>query len=568
MNEIKKQWLIAPRIPPSVEEELENFSPILRQILYNRGYANEGNARKYLQSIPPFETNPFTLVGMSEAVERIKSALDRRETIVIYGDYDVDGITATALMVQFLRRLGITVNAYIPNRFDEGYGLNIEALEQLHSQGLKLVVTVDCGIRSLEEAEFAKNIGLDLIICDHHHPGRILPSATAIIDPKQEGDTYPEKNLAGVGLAYKLASALAQALKRNDINVDNYLDLVALGTVADLAPLIDENRSLVRQGLEKIRTPKRQGLLSLMGVSGVDYRTISASDIGYILGPRLNAAGRLDTALDAYTLLTTKDLKTAGMIAQSLDNQNRKRQKLTKEIQNKAEELVISDDPDALLLFAAHEEFHPGVVGLAASRMADRYYRPAIVAHKDIEFTRGSCRSIPEFHITEALDQCAELLERHGGHASAAGFTVKNENLEQLKERLLSLATEALSEKDLQPTLNADAEVQLSDLRQELLLDLRQIEPTGYGNPQPLFVSRELKPINYRAVGRDGSHLKLKVTDGWLTYDAIAFQQGEWYSKMTNRIDILYSFELNEYRGQRSFQLNIRDLRPTTLSRS
>jgi single-stranded-DNA-specific exonuclease len=271
----------------------------------------------------------------------------------------------------------------------------------------------------------------------------------------------------------------------------------------------------------------------------------------------------LDTALDAYNLLITKDVSKAALIAQSLDIQNRKRQTLTKEIQKKAEEIALVDDPESLLLFAAHEEFHPGVVGLAASRMVDRYYRPAVVAHKDIDFTRGSCRSIPEFHITDALDECADLLERHGGHASAAGFTVKNEKLEQLKVRLSAIADGLLLKEELQPTLHADAEVQLSDLRIELLEDLKQLEPTGYGNPQPLFVSRGLKSLDCRVVGKDGAHLKLKVSDGWLTYDAIAFRQGDWFGNMPERIDILYSFEINEYRGQRSFQLNIRDILPT-----
>jgi single-stranded-DNA-specific exonuclease len=461
------------------------------------------------------------------------------------------------------------VEGYIPNRFDEGYGLNNEALDSFKESAVSLVITVDCGIRSIEEAEHAREIGLDLIITDHHHPGDQLPPAAAVLNPKQPGDAYPDKNLAGVGIAYKLALALLSELRRTgdrlaaDFDETQLLDLVALGTVADLAPLTAENRHLVRSGLNAIRSPRRQGLQALMGVCGLVPSRIKASDIGFVLGPRLNAAGRLDSALASFELLTTEDLFEAGRLAQQLDNQNRERQKITHEIQALAEQIALAEDPQSPLLFAAHEDFNPGIVGLVASRLNERYYRPAIVAHHGPSHTRASCRSIPEFHITEALDQCEDLMEHHGGHAAAAGFTVRNENLKALVSCLRSIAEEQLSGLDLRPVLNADLEIQLSNLVPEILEQLEIIQPTGYGNPQAVFVSRELKVNDHRLVGRDGSHLKLTVSDGWVTYDAIAFRQGHWHADMPLFVDLMYTFEKNEFNGKENLQLKVKDLKPS-----
>ena len=354
-----------------------------------------------------------------------------------------------------------------------------------------------------------------------------------------------EKELAGVGLAYKLISALMT----DTINPDSYLDLVAIGTVADLAPLVGENRALVRKGLDLLRHPHRQGVMALIGVSGLNPNRIKSSDIGFVLGPRLNAAGRLESALAALNLLTTSDVYQAAELAQRLDNQNRERQQITRIIQAQAEQLALAEDPDALLLFAADPDFNPGVVGLAASRLTDRYYRPSIVAHQGEEYTRASCRSIKEFHITEALDQCSDLLVRHGGHAAAAGFTVNNKDLPELVDRLQEIAREELSQLDLRPTIQADVEIPLSELKPEILEFLELLQPTGYGNPQAHFVSRNLKVTRSRTVGKDNNHLKLTVTDGRITYDAIAFRQGYWEGLLPPRVDLLYVFETNHYSG-------------------
>jgi len=563
-----KHWNIPPLISPEADSALSKFPPILRQILFNRGYPTDAEARAYLNAKPDFNPDPFQMTGMREAVDRIRFAIQMKEPIAIYGDYDVDGVTSTALLVETLNFFNADVRGYIPNRFEEGYGLNNNALDELKANGVKLVITVDCGIRSPNEASYARALGLDLIISDHHHPAEgDLPPALAVINPKQRGDIYPDKDLAGVGIAYKIAEALIndgqQQTSNNEQQLYGLLDLVALGTVADLAPLVGENRILVRKGLRQMKQTMRQGLFSLAAVSDIKLSKVNAGNIGFSLGPRLNAAGRLKEALAAYELLITKDASRAGQLAQELNIQNRERQSITREMQTQAEAIALADDPKAYLLFAAHEDFNSGVIGLAASRLADTYYRPAIVASRGDEETRGSCRSIPEFHITDALDKCSDLLVRHGGHAAAAGFTVRNENLSELVTRLKSIAADQLSNTDLKPTVTADAEVSLVDVRPELFETcLKYLEPTGYGNPNAAFVARNVKVKSSRTIGADAKHLKLLLEDDdGYTHDAIGFRFGEWQKKMPPRVDILFTYEVNEYNGRIGYQLNLKDLK-------
>jgi single-stranded-DNA-specific exonuclease len=565
-----KRWLIAAPITPAADAQLEKFPPILRQILFNRGYATDTEARAFLRADANFDTSPFQMAYMESAVERILYAIDHDEPVAIYGDYDVDGVTATALLVLALRALGANVREYIPNRFDEGYGLNTEALDALKAEGICLVVTVDCGIRSPAEAAYARSIGLDLIISDHHHPDDHMPSSFAVINPKQVGDNYPDKDLAGVGIAYKIAQAL---FERRPKTVDGgassdflarLLDLVALGTVADLAALVGENRMLVRKGLQQIRATQRQGLFSLAAVSDLTLSRTTAMNIGFMLGPRLNAAGRLDSALASFKLLTTASPIEAGQLAQQLDVQNRERQTLTRKIQAQAEALALADDPDASLLFAAHPDFNSGVVGLAAARLAETYYRPAVVGQTLGDMTRCSCRSIPEFHITDALDQCRDILVRHGGHAAAAGFTVQNEHLSELITRLKAIAAEKLDGRALRRTLAADIEIPLGDLTFEVLKYLDYLQPTGYGNPDAVFVSRNVQVKSSRTVGQEGKHLKLTLTDplSRLTFDAIGFRLGDQLPGLPPRVDVLYAFEANEFNGRTTLQLNLKDIKP------
>lgn len=573
-----KRWLIPPRITPEADSALSAFPPLLRQILFNRGYATDAEARAFLKADPGFNTDPFQMQGMDSAVERIRHAIQRREPMAIYGDYDVDGVTATALMVSALRALDGDVRGYIPNRFDEGYGLNNDALEHLKADGVKLVITVDCGIRSPDEALHARTLGLDLVITDHHHPAEdALPPALAVINPKQPGDVYPDKDLAGVGLAYKLVEALVNHGRRtmddsqssmvHDFPLNVLLDLVALGTVADLAPLVGENRSLVRQGLRQMRAATRQGLFALANVADLTLAKVNAGHIGFMLGPRLNASGRLESALASFELLTTTDVFRAGQLAQQLDVQNRQRQTLTRQTQEQAEALAMSEDPDGFLLFAVHESFNAGVVGLAAARLMESHYRPAVVAAMNGDETRASCRSIPEFHITDALDQCADLLVRHGGHAAAAGFTVKNGNLPALVKRLKSIAAEKLGGQDLRPTLTADAQVSLTHIRPELIKALGYLDPTGYGNPDAAFVALDVKVKQARTVGAEGRHLKLVLEDeqGY-SHDAIGFRLGHLQPELPKRVDLLFTYEVNEYNGRVGYQLNLKDVKPAETS--
>jgi single-stranded-DNA-specific exonuclease len=562
MTQHSQRWIVAERLSPEADLALREYPPIFRQILANRGYTTFSSADQYLKAEIPKDGDAPAMLGISEAVDRIRFAIRTHQPIAIYGDYDVDGVTATALLTHLLKELGADVRGYIPNRFDEGYGLNNEALQALYDSGVRLVITVDCGVRSLPEAEYAAHIGLDMIITDHHHPADELPQAVAIINPKQPADPYPEKNLAGVGLAYKLGCALAAG---HDLQVESYLDLVALGTVADLAPLRGENRALVRSGLNLLRRPHRQGVLSLISAAGLKVADLTAHQIGFTLGPRLNAAGRLDSALAALDLLLTDDLQTAGRLAQQLDDQNRERQALTREIQELAEKHAWDETNPGWLLFAADPAFNPGVVGLAASRLSERHYRPAIVAHQGEQVTRASCRSIPEFHITDALDECAELMEHHGGHAAAAGFTVRNERLPELIQRMQEIAARQLSGVDLRRSLHADIELPLSDLKPYIIDYLKWLEPTGQENATARFVSRKLKVSRAYTVGREGNHLRLEVSDGMITYSAIAFHQGDRLDVLPKRIDLMYQYELNQYNGRSTLQLNVIDMKNSSL---
>ncbi len=558
---MQTHWQIQAPLTPEADDALVKFPPVLRQLLFNRGYATDAAARAFLKAAPAHDMSPWKLKDMDIAIPRILEAIESKEKIVIYGDYDVDGVTSSALLVQLLRAYDADVDVYIPNRFSEGYGLNMDALSQLAKNDVDLVITVDCGIRSLDEAEHARGLGLDLIVTDHHHPGEILPKALAVVNPKQEEDIYPEKMLAGVGIAYKIAQALLEKKPANGITPEHLLDLVALGTVADLAPLEGENHALVRKGLRVMKNAQRQGLVSLAAVSGVNIKEVNAMNIGFSLGPRLNAAGRLDSALRAYELLVEDDFMKAGGMAQELEIQNQTRQKITREMQESAEAIALASEKDALLLFAASPDFNPGVVGLAASRLADEHYRPAIVGYVDEETTVCSCRSISEFHITDALDECADLLVRHGGHAAAAGFTIRNENVGAFLKRMREIAAEKLAGVDLRPVLVADMELALESLSFEMLEHLNYLEPTGYGNPRPVFVSRNLRVKSSRTVGKDQSHLKLTVTDEKSTLDAIAFRLGHLKTDLPARIDLLYTFEVNEWNGRKSLQLNVKDIK-------
>ena len=578
MKPQSKRWIVAPKVSIAHLARLSHVSPLIVQILANRGVTDPIMVDAFLNGEARTD-NPFLIQGMNEAVERIRRAIRQGERIAVYGDFDADGVTSTALIVQVLSALGAFVRPYIPHRVDEGYGLNNRALAELAREGQRLVITVDCGIRSWDEVAFANRLGLDVIVTDHHSIGPELPPALAAINPKRPDCPYPFKGLAGVGLAYKLAQALLRSQqqvpirgsKSPGVELDeaDLLDLVALGTVADLAPLLDENRSLVQRGLMKLNQPQRPGLQAMMALAGVAPGQVTAMTIGFVLGPRLNAAGRLDSAMMSYELLQTDDVFKASQLAQQLDQLNTRRQHLTAEAVEQAVTQIEADGGEEYVLMAGSQGFLAGIVGLVAGRLVEQYYRPALVMELGERTSRGSARSIAEFDITSALDLCAAdgLLVRHGGHAAAAGFTVENTKLPKFKARLREIAAKELSTEDLRPALNIDAEVALGDVDWATWGLLKQLEPTGFENPQPRLLSRRLRVRDARRVGADGAHLKLTVSDpeagprGEVVWDAIAFRQGHWYGQMPHVVDLVYALDENIWNGNRRLQLVVEDLR-------
>jgi single-stranded-DNA-specific exonuclease len=560
-----KNWWTYPVIPKEINKKLESYPRFLRQVLFNRGITTPEEAEIYLSAKNP-DHDPFLLSGMEVTVTRVLEAIDHKDPIAVYGDYDVDGVTATALLVQVLERLGGNVTPHIPNRFDDGYGLNTQSIERLAQAGVKVIITVDCGIRSPREAEYARELGIDLIVSDHHFPQDVLPTAYAIICPKQTGDNYPFKELAGVGIAYKIAQALFNSRKVGDWTADDWLDLVALGTVSDLVPLAGENRALVHEGIKQIRYGHRVGIRALSGVAGKDLSRITAGDIGFALGPRLNAAGRMESALKAFDLLMTDKMGNAGLIAQELDNQNSQRQYATRAAQQKAEE-ALGDGITTNLIASFNPDYSSGIVGLVASKLSERYYRPAIVGSIEDDFIKASCRSIPEFHITRALDECADLLLRHGGHSMAAGFTVHKDYQDQLIERLNQIADRELDGLELRPTMKIDVELEIDEVTQRIYPELEKLQPTGMGNPAPVLALRNVELADVQLIGKERTHLRFTIPH-CPVYQAIAFNQAQWYNEWVlnrKRFDIAFSIEINSYNGRETQQIQVRDMKPAEL---
>jgi single-stranded-DNA-specific exonuclease len=557
---VTRRWLYPDPVPEETALDLGAYAPHERSVLWRRGVTTRSEAAAFFRGGLE-RHDPFRLLGMKPAVERIAAALGAGEPIVIYGDYDADGLTATAVLVSALGARGARVSHFIPNRYAEGYGLSIEALQALARDGARLVVTVDCGARSVAEAEAAQTLGLDLILTDHHAPADRMPPCLATVNPRQPGDSYPFKDLSGAGIAYKLAHALAQTLGGPEPL--ELLDLVAVGTIADLVPLRDENRSLTRAGLERMRSAPRPGLRALMQVSGIQPSALRATGIGFGVAPRLNAAGRLDSAEAAYQLLMAEDSVQAAELAGSLDRSNRDRRLATSQLVELARSLG-AEAQDAHLIFAAHPDFREGLAGLVAARLAEEHYRPAVVAHLGEAEVRGSARSIPGFHITRALDECAELLTRHGGHAAAAGFTVARERVGELSDRLQAIARRELSGADLTPAIEIDARLSAGDITMRTVEFAESLEPCGSGNEAPLFSAHGLRVRSSRTVGADGKHLKLTLGSDGSTgaWDAIGFGMGSLARGLPARLDAAFRLERNTWGGYESLQMNLVDLRP------
>ncbi len=564
---VTKRWNVAEPIPPEIDQELVDFPPLLRQLLYNRGVRDAESAQAFVEASSPGATDPFLIRDMAEAVELLQAAIANGTPSAIYGDYDVDGVTSTALLYELLQKLGVSPRIYIPNRFDEGYGLNLDAVEQLAHEGIGLIITVDCGIRSVEEIALARRLGVHVILTDHHQPGEMLPPADAILNVHQPGDSYPFKDLVGVGIAYKLAAAYLAVYPQPGVSAEDWLDLIALGTVADIAPLAGENRALVRGGIQAMGKLRRQGLYSLAQVSGINLEKLNAGNIGFGLAPRLNAAGRLESAMAAFNLLTAQDVLTASELAQQLDSQNGERREIMARIQETVLQNILQSEEQPMIVFDASPDYNEGVVGLAASRITEALYRPSIIGHRGEDVVVASCRSIPEFNITRALDACADLLVRYGGHSMAAGLTVANENLPELLRRLNSLAEQNLQGLELAPVLTIDQEIALESLPAAQIPQIFEmvnlLEPTGRGNPEALFCSRNLQVLQATPIGK-GQHLRLILRAGHVRYEAIAFRQGHWNGQLPDMVDIAFTFDINKYQGRESLQLNIKDIKPAS----
>jgi single-stranded-DNA-specific exonuclease len=574
---LQPKWHVAPPAPSSFLQSIPEH-PLLAQVLFNRGLTTPAEVSAFLNGADAAAVNPYKLKDMAPAVQRILAAIKRGETICVYGDFDVDGVSSTALLAMALQLAGGAVGPYIPDRVDEGYGLNTDAITRIAAKA-KLLVTVDCGIRSIEEVAHARALGMDVIVTDHHTVGPDLPPALAVINPRRADCPAKAEQLAGVGVAFRLAQAVLRAVA-NDSSFtsrrftadsvgeveDSLIDLVALGTVADVMPLLGQNRALVRRGLQKLNREPRPGLEALMRVADLAKGGVDSTAIAFRLAPRLNAAGRLAKAKLAYDLLRTADATNADLQAKTLEDLNRMRRRLTDQAQTEAETQLaaeLGDDPP--LLMAASPHFEHGIVGLVAGKLAEQFYRPAIVLREEAETARGSARSIPEFDISRALDQVDGLLIRHGGHPLAAGFTVLAANVAPLRAALTELAAAELGDRrTLRPTLEIDAEVHLEDINHGVVQQFARLEPTGEGNPQPLLLARGARVRSVNTVGQ-GKHLKLGLDSGPATHvhDAIGFRLGEWKDTLRegHRVDVVFGAELNEWQGQRRLQLNLQDVR-------
>ncbi|MGG1663236.1 single-stranded-DNA-specific exonuclease RecJ [Brevibacillus sp. NRS-1366] len=562
MLKAKTRWKLAAydeQLAATIADECQ-LAPLVSKLLVIRGIDSSQKARDFLQAGPELFHDPFLLDGMEQSVHRIQQAIQEQEPILIYGDYDADGVSSTSLMVHVLRQLGAVFDYYIPNRFTEGYGLHKDALAQLQQSGYKLIITVDTGISAVEQVEYAKQLGLDVIVTDHHEPPAIIPEAFAVINPKKPGCPYPFDMLAGVGVAFKLGHAL---LGEPPLHL---ADLAALGTIADLVPLVDENRILAREGLKRLNQTCNLGLQALIRVCGLSDSVLSAGHVGFALGPRLNASGRLETAESAVKLLTTEDLDEAEQCAQALDDLNRERQDLvaamTEEAVQMVRELYPPDENNVLVV--AKEGWNVGVVGIVASRLVETFYRPTIVLGIDPEkgTAKGSARSIAGFDMYEALTACKEWLPHYGGHTMAAGMTLPVGNLDLLRQKLNELAGLWLSSDDFIPMTKVDVSMDIAEISLDAVEQLEKLAPYGMGNPTPLVMLENVETVGMRTIGRDDNHLKCSLSGSNATVDAIGFNWAHVTKKVTPkaRFQVLGELSVNEWNGNRKPQLTIRDL--------
>ena len=559
---MQKRWSIEP---DHSQEELQlaaelKVSPIVAKLLINRGLGDPHKARQFLAADMESLLSPWDLKGMREAVACVTKTMEEGGSIVIYGDYDVDGITATSIVYRFLKRCGASVSYYIPERQSEGYGLNLEALEGLIAKGTDLVITVDCGISSYDIVEAVRD-RLALVITDHHEAPSLIPRAVAVVDHKQPNCPYPDKNLAGVGVAYKLCQAIWQERTGEVYQAD--LDIVALGTVADVVPLVGENRILVKAGLSKMQVQPNRGIEALIDVAGLKDRKITAGHIGFTLAPRLNAAGRVAHATRAVELLTTPSQEEAYEIAEELQETNLERQTLERDIHEMARQDVLKQGSDAdYVVVVGGQDWHPGVIGIVASRLVEEFYKPTLVISIKDGIGKGSCRSIDNCNIYEALQSAEDLLIQFGGHQAAAGFSIKEDKIPALRDRLTQYCKEHLSETDYLPIVDIDSQVAIDDIDVPLIEEIETLEPYGMANPTPVLALEEATISDLFLMGQQKKHAKVLLEREDSTIDAIAWNRPDLHASFFpgDQVKVAFTVQKNEWNGHVSPQLMIQDM--------
>ena len=558
---MNKKWQIYQANEEKVEEISEKYkiNKLLATILANRNITEKEQIEKFLKPKRTDFYNPYEMLDMEIAVKRIIKAIEDKEKIIIYGDYDVDGITSVTVLKSFLEERGITVAEYIPNRLEEGYGLNKKAVKQIAEQEYKLMITVDCGISAIEEVEYANSLGIETIITDHHEPGNELPKALAVIDAKRKDNTYPFRNLAGVGVVFKLIQAISMELGLEEKEYLKYLDIVCIGTISDIVPLVDENRVIVKLGLKLVGQTKNLGLKSILESTG--YTKLDSTTISFGVAPRINACGRMGHQEEALKLFLSTNKNEVIELTQKLNEYNRERQETEKKIYNEAIkqiEQIDLDKQNTIILMG--KNWHHGVIGIVSSKITELYFKPSILLCEEGEEGKGSGRSIPGFDLYEALTECNDLLEKFGGHSMAVGINVKKENFEKFKEKFEEIAKQKHIE-EIVPILKIDALINLDEIDKDIVESLKELEPFGEENKMPLFAIKNLKIDSIRALS-EGKHLKLTLKDNKNIINAIGFNLGYMSSdyKIGDKIDVVGNLEINTFNGVDNIQINIKDL--------
>ena len=558
---MNKKWQIYQSDYEKIKElqEKYNINKLLATILSNRGIIEEKQIKKFLDPKRTDFYNPFLMPDMESAVNRILKAIENNEKIIIYGDYDVDGITSVTVLKSFFQDRGIHVDEYIPNRLNEGYGLNKTAIEKISKQKYTLMITVDCGISAIEEIDYANQLGIETIVTDHHEPGNELPKALAVVDAKRKDNKYPCRNLAGVGVVFKLIQALSIKLNLDEKEYLKYLDIVCVGTISDIVPLEDENRVIVKLGLKLVSQTRNLGLREILKLSG--YQQIDSTTISFGVAPRINACGRMGHQEYALKLFTTKDINEVIKLAEKLNEYNKERQDIEKNIYNEAIEIIDKDDLDKKnTIVVMGKNWHHGVIGIVSSKITELYFKPSILLCEEDDYGKGSGRSIPGFDLYKALTECKDTIDKFGGHSMAVGINVKKEQFNEFRNKLEEIAKEQHIE-EIVPILNIDAQVELDEINKDMVNSLKELEPYGEGNKMPIFAFKNLRIDSIRALS-EGKHLKLTLKDKKNIVNAIGFNLGYLSSeyKIGDKIDVVGNLEINSFNGVDNLQINIKDI--------